>query len=417
MPRLVQALPRYRKHRASGQAVVTLNGVDFYLGPHGTKASRQEYDRAVAEWLANGRQAPTPAAGLSVLELIDRFWTFAAQHYVKDGEPTGEIGALRAALKPVYDLYGPTPAANFGPLALEAVRGRMVAAGWSRGTVNRSVNRVRRLFRWGVSKQLIPAGVAQALEAVDGLRRGRTEAPEAPPVLPVDVATVDATLEHLPPIVADMVRLQRLTGMRPAEVCILRPRDLDRSGDVWMYRPESHKTEHHGRERVVYIGPRAQSVLLRYLARDAETFCFRPCDSMAKHLAARRDARQTPENVGNRPGSNRVRRPRRQAGERYDVDAYRRAIHRAADKAFPHPDLSTIARRELTADQAAELAAWQSTRRWSPNQLRHAAATDVRRDFGLEAAQVVLGHAAANVTQVYAERDAAKGREVAKAIG
>jgi hypothetical protein len=37
-------LLKYRKHRASGQAVVTLNGRDFYLGPHNTKASKLEYD-------------------------------------------------------------------------------------------------------------------------------------------------------------------------------------------------------------------------------------------------------------------------------------------------------------------------------------------------------------------------------------
>ena len=53
-----KALPKYRKHRVSGQAIVTLSGKDFYLGPHGTKASKSEYDRLIGEWLANGRQAP-----------------------------------------------------------------------------------------------------------------------------------------------------------------------------------------------------------------------------------------------------------------------------------------------------------------------------------------------------------------------
>jgi hypothetical protein len=41
--------PSYRLHRASGQAVVTLNGRDVYLGLHGTQASRDAYDRAIAE--------------------------------------------------------------------------------------------------------------------------------------------------------------------------------------------------------------------------------------------------------------------------------------------------------------------------------------------------------------------------------
>ena len=112
-----------------------------------------------------------------------------------------------------------------------------------------------------------------------------------------------------------------------------------------------------------------------------------------------------------------MRKPKRIAGERYSTDAYRRAIHRACDKAFPYPKLAGIQRSELTKDQLAELTNWQSEHRWSPNQLRHAAATEIRKRFGLEAAQVVLGHSQANVTQVYAERDLHKAMEVARKIG
>ncbi len=61
MPRLVDALPKYRRHKASGQAVVTLNGRDHYLGPHGTKASKAFYDRLIAEWLIQGRRVSAPA--------------------------------------------------------------------------------------------------------------------------------------------------------------------------------------------------------------------------------------------------------------------------------------------------------------------------------------------------------------------
>ena len=188
-----------------------------------------------------------------------------------------------------------------------------------------------------------------------------------------------------------MVRLQRLTGARPAEVCILRPCDVNRSGEIWLYRPFRHKTERHGHVRVVMIGPKSQAVLLRYLARGQETFCFRPIDSEAKRRAAQHSERKTPLSCGNRPGSVKTKKPKRAPSERYATASYRRAIHRACDK--------------------AEVA------RWAPNQLRHAAATEARREFGLEAAQVVMGHSKADVTQVYAERDLAKGLAVAKAIG
>jgi integrase len=114
------------------------------------------------------------------------------------------------------------------------------------------------------------------LAAVAGLRRGKTSAKDRPRIKAIDDATVDATLERLPPIVGDMVRLQALTGMRPAEVCQLRPGDIDRTSDTWAYRPTSHKTQHHDRERIVYIGPKAQEILTPYLLRAADSFCFSP---------------------------------------------------------------------------------------------------------------------------------------------
>ena len=120
---------------------------------------------------------------------------------------------------------------------------------------------------------------------------------------------------------------------------------------------------------------------------------------------------------GNRPGTNRKSKPQRWPGDRYGVDAYRRAIARACDMAFPHPALSEIPKVRLAAEQSTELKKWQTDHRWAPNQLRHSAATEIRRQFGLEAAQIVLGHSKADVTQVYAERDLAKGIEIARRIG
>ena len=90
---------------------------------------------------------------------------------------------------------------------------------------------------------------------------------------------------------------------------------------------------------------------------------------------------------------------------------------RACDRAFPHPELSKIRPGKRTDAQRAELALWRNDRRWSPNQLRHAAATTIRAKYGLEAAQMVLGHAKADVTQIYAERDLARAVEVMREIG
>lgn len=392
MPRLKNALPSYRKHRASGQAVVTLSGVDHYLGRHGTKASRTLYDRLVAEWLAAGRKAATAdTAILTIVELCSQYLQFAKGYYRKNGRCTGVVPGVKAAIKYLREWYGREAAEAFGPVALKALRQRMVDDGLSRGYVNDHVGRIKRMFKWAAGEELIPESTFRGLTLVEGLRAGRSAARETAPIQPVDGEVVDTTLVLLSTVVGDMVRVQRLTGMRPAEVCSLRPCDLNRSGDIWTYQPAEHKTEHHGRERTIHLGPKAQAVLLRYLARDAEAPCFAPKDAEAKRLAAAHAARETPLSCGNRPGSNRKRGRKRTIGAKYSVDSYRRAIHRACDKA--------------------------GVERWSPNRLRHAAATEVRTKFGLEAAQIVLGHASADITQVYAERDAKKGAEVARLIG
>lgn len=418
MPRLSHALPKYRKHRGSGQAVVTINGRDFYLGPHKTKASKIEYDRLIGEWLANGRN-PLHATSQDILlvELCLRYWEFAKGHYQKNGRCTNVTPGIKCALRYLREWYGKTPAAEFGPLALKAVRDRMIEDALSRTYINDHLGRIKRMFKWGVGEQLIPAATYEALKAVDGIRKGRTAARETDPVQPVEDAIVDTTLEHLPQVVTDMVRMQRLTAMRPAEVCIIRPCDIDRTGETWVYRPESHKTEHHDRDRVVFIGPKAQALLLRYLARDSAMYCFRPIDSEAKRRAEVHTNRKTPLSCGNRPGSNRRRKTKRTVGECYTTASYRRAIHRACDKAFPHPKLGYKLRSSFTDAEKSELREWQSQHHWAPNQLRHTAATEIRKHHGLEAAQVILGHSQLGVTQVYAERDITKGMEVARLIG
>lgn len=427
MPRLVYQIPKYRKHKASGQAVVTIGGKDHYLGPYGTKASHMLYDRLVAEFLAAGRQViePAKAESITVVEVLAAFWRHCKAYYVKDGKPTNEQDAFRLIIRDVRKLYGSIPAAEFGPKALKTVRQVWCDRGQSRPTINKNMRRLTRIFRWATAEEMIPPAVHQALAAVPGLKRGRTDAPEPDPVLPVDMAVVEKIMPFLPAIVRDMVRIQLLTGMRPGEICKLRPADVNRSGDVWEYKPRSHKTEHHGRSRVVYIGPEAQAVLKPYLLRPSDQPCFSPAESREAYLRARHEARSTPLSCGNRPGTNRKSIKRKQPGLQYDPNSYRQAVHRACDRSFPAPE--PLCRREgetakqhrerLSEEERAALAKWQSEQRWSPNQLRHAAATEIRKKFGLEAAQVILGHAAADVTQVYAERDADKARDVIRQIG
>jgi integrase len=424
------AAPSYRLHKPTGLAVVRLNGKDFYLGQHGTKESRERYDRLLGEWLARGRQLTAPASpsagGITIAELIAAYWTHAEAYYRKpDGTPTSEPAAIRHALRVLRRLYARTPAAEFGPLKLQALREEMIALGWARGTINKHVQRVVRMFKWCTNREMIPPHLHQALTTVDGLRAGRSAAKETAPVEPIADAHVAAVLPHVCPAVAAMIRLQRVTGMRSGEVVIMQRMDLDTAGPVWIYRPTSHKTEHHGHARVIHLGPDAQAILEPFLSIETpiHAFLFSPAAEASR---------------GTRRGRGGQRR--RGPGTRYTVGSYRRAIARACDDAFSLPpdlerDALAVAEcvrecwkvhkrpprlEEMPAgirEARERVEAWRAPLRWHPHQLRHTAATELRSRFGIEAARVVLGHRSSGATEIYAAQDQGKAAEIMAAVG
>jgi integrase len=423
MIRRRKTVPGYRHHKASGQAIVTLNGRDIYLGEYRSRDSKQNYDRYVAEWLAAGRR-PSPsasAAALTIVEVLAAFKRHAEQYYCKNGRPTRTADHFRPLYKLIHSLYGRDSAASFGPLALKVLQNKLVERGLSRSYVNDSTKRIKQIFKWAVSEELIPASVHQALVAVPGLRKGKTSAHETPPVMAVPDHVIQATLPSLSSVVRDMVQIQRLTGARPNEVVAMRPIDIERSEEIWRYIPQEHKSEHHGKQRVILIGPRARQILEPYLNRKPEDYCFSPETAVTEMRGKRRAARKTPPSCGNGPGDNRKCRPRRTPGSRYTSNTYRRAIHRACEVAFGMPEKLRHFPAGLSDSEIAALreqaAAWRAEHCWSPNQLRHTAGTAIRKRFGAEAAQTVLGHSHLTVTEIYAERDLEKAAEVIRQLG
>lgn len=415
--------PSLRRHKPSAKAVVTLNGKDHYLGPWPAALRkpppcvRDAYDRLMAEWLGNGRRLPSPAEtapACTVNELILTFYRHAEQHYRRDdGTPTSELADYRLSLRPLRELYGPTPAADFSPLKLKAVRQRMVDAGLCRGVVNQRIGRIVRMFKWGVAEELIPEAVWRSLTAVPGLERGRTCARETEPVKPVADAVVDATLSYVLPTIRTMVRLQRLTGMRPGELCLMRACDIDMTGGIWLYRPPSHKTKHKGKDRVVALGPQAQALIRPFLKLDLQARLFSPREAMEAKRAALRQRRKT--KVQPSQQNRRHRKPKKQPGDHYTPRSYHQAIRKAVQAANKAQACEPC--KAMKPGERCDACKAASLPHWHPHQLRHTHATEVRRRFGLEAAQVSLGHSQAQITQVYAERDLALATKVAAEIG
>ena len=385
---LTKRKPSYLLHKTSGQARVRIDGKDHYLGPHNSPESIDRYNELVDEWLA--RQGDVSAFTLTVDHLALLYLKYADGYYLKDGKPTGEADTIRLALRPLLELYGISRAREFGPRKLKDVREAMIKAGWVRTSINAHVGRIRRMFKWAVAEELLPVDVYTTLSTVSGLRSGRSRAKESKPVKPVPEAFFDAVRPHVSRQVWGMIQLQLLTGMRPGEVVLMRGCDLDITGKVWEYVPQSHKTQHHGKQRMVFIGEKAQEILWPFLKNDVQSYLFSPIDARREFNEELRKNRKTkvfPCEQKRKPKIN----PKRKPGEHYTTVTYGGAIKRAC--------------------KAAGIPAW------APNRLRHNAATNIRREFGIEAARTVLGHSSAVTSEIYAEMDFDSARAIMAKIG
>ncbi len=395
--RIPTQLPKYRHYKPKNLAVVRIGGRDVYLGKYDSAESRETYNRVIAEWLTTGA-TPEPAGPKdsvsfesTVNEVILAFLNAHDSHYRRaNGTPTGELANFKDSLKPLKLLYGSTPAQSFSPKALKAIRHSMIETGLARSTINQRVGRIVHLFKWAVSEEMAPPSVHHGLKTVSGLQRGRTPAKETAPVKPVPDELVEAIRPHVSRQVWAMIELQRLTGMRPGEVVIMRACDLDMSGKTWVYSPFGHKTEHRGKDRVIHIGPRAQVLVRPWLRTDLISFLFSPREAMEELRASQRSNRKTPLTPAQR-----ARRPKHQPkskpGDSYSNRTYHHAIRNGCRKA--------------------------GVSAWHPNQLRHNAATWLRKEFDLDTARAILGHTKADTTEIYSERDGMLAANAMEQVG
>jgi len=371
MPRKKNVTPSYLLH-SSGQARVRIDGQDHLLGPYGSSESRVRFGQLIARHaggitldpFGGSNRGTLPRneseAGLTINELVLAFMRYAKQHYLKHGKETSEIHCLKSATRWLVELYGFTPVDSFGPLALKAVREAMVADGWVRYSVNKSVGRIRHLFKWGVENELVSPTTLQKLQAVAPLLSGRTTAQDNPARQPATVEQVEAVRPLVSPLVRDLIDVQRLTGSRAGELLSLTPAKIDTTGNVWLFHVDGHKTEHHGHSRTIAIGPKAQEIVKRRMAG------LEPNDRLFK-----------------------IRR-----------DSYTLAIGRAC--------------KSLVAQFKAKGGKFTP---WTPHQLRHAMGHQVREAFGLEHVQATLGHASFAMSEHYAGASLTKAIEVAGAVG
>lgn len=370
------------------------------LKPKGSKFSTK--DLVMAEklardlWDENLRKGRAIAWDGKLATLIKMYHAHNKEYYLP---PSKEAYRISLGIFPLSELYPDILADDFTPPCLKKFMSHVVESdkyNWCRKLINERIRIIKRMFKWAASEMLVSIHTYTALTTVEGLRRGRTIARESKKVLPADIEAVKAVVAIVTTVVNDMIRVQLLTGMRSGELCKMRPIDIDRSGDIWYYKPSSndpdkyaHKTAYLGHDKTILLGPKAQEILSKYLFRNPNDYCFKPEESYRQFLKHKSENRKTPLSCGNRPGTN--RKGTRKFNDCFDSDTYMKTIKRAC--------------------KAAGVEAWH------PHQLRHNAATLIRKEFGLDAARAVLGHKTMAMTDNYAELDLQKANTVAKMIG
>lgn len=386
-----------RRYHLSGQSVVTIDGKDYYLGKHDSPESIARYAVLIGVYQQGGLKLPddfelsSVEARAAVLTgigdapaqqsdqpILVRHVTalFRAHIAEKYAGSKAELNRNNKLCDEIDLDFGDILASEFGPVRLKTYRATLVTRGLARNYVNRMVNCVIAIFRHGVSVELVDTSTVDRLRALEPLRYGQTIAPETQATKPANIEHVRATAKHLSPVMKAMVRVQVATGMRPVELFRMRPADIDRSGEVWIYTPQTHKTMRTGRAKLIPIVGDAREAIEDYLNREPEAHIFSPAESMQWHRAMATANRKTPKKQGNRVGSNRVKNPIRAARTHFAGTSYQQAIKRAAKKA--------------------------GVAHWHPYQLRHLTATVIRAALGIEESQALLGHSTALMTAHYA---------------
>ena len=354
-------LPKYALHRASGQARVLVNGKHIYLGKFGSVESQQKcadiITKLASESLAAISDLPSGQfPDLTIDDLLLRYLQFARSYYCEAGVPSKEYRCMTDAIKHLRPRYGTCSAQQFGPRKLAIVREDMILQGLARTVINNRINRIRRVFKWGVSMELISPSVFHGICSLEGLKFGRSKARESGPVQAVSDDQIELVVNIASPQIRAMILLQRYTGMRPGEVVIMRPCDIETGESPWLYEPHTHKNKYRGHRREVYLGPKSQELLKPFLDRDPNAFLFSP----------------------------------------YEAESWRNQQRQ---------------QQSLPDEKRVEVVFWH------PHQLRHQFATVVRRELGAEAVQIGLGHKSTNLVDLYAEKNRDAGMNIARELG
>lgn len=365
-------IPNYRKHSTRDLGFIEFKGKRTYFpGRHNSQESKAAYREFLAKNCNVKLDMPKPEpSGLTIVALAAAF--LAALYEQENGNKRGIFGMYKWALKPFVAQHGHELAASFGPLALKRWRDKLAEAEKSRSYIGNCITSIKQTFRWGASEEIVPASVWHALQTVPGLKPGKSKAKEARKKKPVPWSFVELVLPELSPCLQAMVLIQWFTGVRSQSVCMARPSQFTREGDLLLWRPR-HKTEVLGVELVLPLGPRCQAVLAPFLVDHSDRFLFSP----------------------------RMSNNNRRYNQRYTTTNYNGCLQNAIAKL----------NRKLAKVNCPPIEPF------SPHRLRHSKGTMVRAIYGLEATAATLGHAELSTSEIYSAKRFDLACQVARETG
>lgn len=331
------------------------------LGLYGTEESLKKY-RELCETKRISEASQKKETGTPISELFGGFLKWA-----EDRLNDRDLVRIRQTCKLAFEFAPERTIQNFTAVHFRhfidhlqdlgmhpKTRGRKKV--WTRPYINKMIGDIKRVFRWGVSWDIVSPDECARVCSVPVLRKRDTVAPEAPKRTVVSDKDILATLPYMTQILQDMVMVQRGAAMRTKEICTLRVGDLDRSAPCWCVRSGefeagmSNKTERFGTRRFIAFSVEETAILRRNCigkSKNAFVFASDPC------------------RLGTRG---------------YNTSSYGHAIRDAIIAA--HKDGKKIPF-------------------WTSYQLRHAGITAISLSLGHEAAQYAAGHTNPKTTEIY----------------
>ncbi len=351
-----------------------------------------------------------PATITTIRQLLEKYET-----YFRDNAPEIRYGLEHPDLRLIkrvrqfLEPYADWNVDYLGPDELNEVKKSLLKSKYKKGNVQKHYTRrgindtlkwVRKIMKWGVGRKIVKNETLIGIEnELKMLRMGENGARDNIKRKRVSEEDFNKVIGVVTSVIADMLKLIWHTGMRPYEICEMRPYDILRDdAECWVYIPGrdktpvgNHKTMRYGKVKVIPLAGQCIEILSKRIDDfRSKQYIFTPHDSVSEFFDSKSKNRKTPLSYGNKPGSNRKNNPRKKAGKRYTNNSLRQACQRGCIRA--------------------------GVEEFVPYDLRRTVATKTRAELGKAAAKTLLGHAEESTTDIYLLEEVQEAMKVAKAL-